>query len=191
MARITLKDGLKFELHNREYQLIECVSPGNWKILDVVTGRQSNLSEDIMLNFLFKGELEFIPATSQSHIAFPDLNETKKNEAIWREKYVTAILNEGVHKFTRKAIEPVIREVYCQLKVADDIPQEIKDKPQPSYISVYRWLKKYKQSEGNIHSLVSNVSKKGNRNSRLRLSLNIIEMIFQSFMSSILRQENI
>ncbi len=29
MARITLKDGLKFELHNREYQLIECVSPGN------------------------------------------------------------------------------------------------------------------------------------------------------------------
>ncbi len=176
MARITLKDGLKFELHNREYQLIECVSPGNWKILDVVTGRQSNLSEDVMLNFLFKGELEFITATSQSHIAFPDLNETKKNEAIWREKYVAAILNEGVHKFTRKAIEPVIREVYCQLQVADDIPQEIKNKPQPSYISVYRWLKKYKQSEGNIHSLVSNVSKKGNRNSRLAPEVhNIIE----------------
>ena len=30
----------------------------------------------------------------------------------------------------------------------------LKNKPQPSHITVYRWLKKYKQSEGNIHSLV-------------------------------------
>jgi len=37
MARITLKDGLKFELHRQEYQLIERVSPGEWKILNVVT----------------------------------------------------------------------------------------------------------------------------------------------------------
>lgn len=68
MARITLKDGLNFELHNKEYQLIERISPGNWKILDVVTGKQNNLSEDVMMNFLFKGELEFITATSQQHI---------------------------------------------------------------------------------------------------------------------------
>lgn len=127
MARITLKDGLKFKLHNKEYQLIERIAPGNWKILDVVTGKQNNLSEDVMMNFLFKGELEFITATSQQHIAFPDLSETKKNDAIWREKYVTAILDRQIQKFTRQTIEPVIKEVYCQLQVANDIPQEIRE----------------------------------------------------------------
>ena len=54
MRRITLKEGVRFELHNREYRIVECVSPGEWKIVDVVTGRQSNLSEDIITNFLFK-----------------------------------------------------------------------------------------------------------------------------------------
>ena len=167
MRRITLKEGVRFELHSREYKIIECVSPGEWKIVDVVTGRQSNLSEDIITNFLFKGELSFIDTVHQSHIAFPDLNEKKKNDAIWREKYVTAILDEDIQKFTKRNIEPIIKEVYCEMQVADNLVQEVKDKPQPSFISVYRWFKKYKQSEGNIHSLVSNVSKKGNRKSRL------------------------
>ena len=167
MRRITLNEGVRFELHSREYKITECVSPGEWKIVDVVTGRQSNLSEDIITNFLFKGELSFVTTTHQSHIAFPDLNETKKNDAIWREKYVRAVLDEGIQQFTKKTIEPIIRDVYCKLQVVDNIAQEIKNKPKPSFISVYRWLKKYKQSEGNIHSLVSNVSKKGNRNSRL------------------------
>ena len=167
MRRITLKEGVRFELHSREYKIIECVSPGEWKIVDVVTGRQSNLSEDIITNFLFKGKLSFIDAVHQSHIAFPDLNEKKKNDAIWREKYVTAILDEDIQKLTKRNVEPIIREVYCEIQVADNLVQEVKDKPQPSFISVYRWLKKYKQSEGDIHSLVSNVSKKGNRKSRL------------------------
>lgn len=167
MRRITLKEGVRFELHSREYKIIECVSPGDWKIVDVVTGRQSNLSEDIITNFLFKGELSFINAAHQSHIAFPDLNEKKKNDAIWREKYVATILEEGIQQFTKRNVEPIIREVYCKIQVADNLVQEIKDKPQPSFISVYRWLKKYKQSEGDIHALVSNVSKKGNRKSRL------------------------
>ena len=167
MRRITLKEGVRFELHNREYRIVECVSPGEWKIVDVVTGRQSNLSEDIITNFLFKGKLSFINAVHQSHIAFPDLNQKKKNDAIWREKYVTAILDEGIQQFTQRNVEPIIREVYCEIQVADNLLQEVKDKPQPSFISVYRWLKKYKQSEGDIHSLVSNVSKKGNRKSRL------------------------
>lgn len=167
MARITLKDGLKFELHGQEYQLIERGSPGEWKILNVVTRQHSNLSEDTIVNFLFKGELKFITATSQQHIAFPDLSEAEKNDAIWREKYVRKILERGVYKTTPQALEPIIQEVYYQLKVAEDIPQEIRDKSQPSHIAVYQWLRKYKQSEGNIHSLVSNISKKGNRSSRL------------------------
>ena len=167
MRRITLKEGVRFELHNREYRIVECVSPGEWKIIDVVTGRQSNLAEDVITNFLFKGELSFVDVVHQSHIAFPDLNEKKKNDAIWREKYVTAILDENIQKFTQRNVEPIIREVYCEIQVAENLVQEVKDKPQPSFISVYRWLKKYKQSEGDIHSLVSNVSKKGNRKSRL------------------------
>ena len=167
MGRITITDSLKFELLGKEYEFIEKISSGEWNIRDVVTNRQTNLSEDAIRDFLFKGELRFITAKSQQHIAFPDLSDVKRNDAIWREKYVTKVLERGIHKSTQQALEPVIKEVYYQLKLSEDIPQEIRDKPQPSHNSVYQWVKKYKQSEGNIHSLVSNTSKKGNRKSRL------------------------
>ena len=168
MARIKLKDGLKFELNGREFQLVERASPGEWKTLNILTGQQDILSEATIYNFYFKKELKFITETSQQYAtAFPDLSEEKKIEAIWREKYVTAILSRGIHKSTPQALEPVIQEVYFQLQISEDISREIKDKSKPSQISVYRWLKKYKQSERNIHSLVSNTSNQGNRNSNL------------------------
>ncbi len=184
MARITLKDGLQFELNGKEYQLVELVNPGEWKILHMVTGQHSNLSADIIRNFLFKGELTFTTTKSQQHIAFPDLGEANRNEAIRREKYVTAILERGVNKSTPQVLEPIIQDVYDRLQIDEGIVggsgafapaiasqyeiREIKDKPQPSHITVYRWLKKYKQSEGNIHSLVSSSSKKGNRTARIQ-----------------------
>jgi putative transposase len=168
MARITLKDGLKFELHGKEYQLVELLSPGEWKILHMVTGQHSNLSTDIIRNFLFKGELTFTTAKSQQHIAFPDLDETDRNEAIRREKYVLAILEKGVNKSTPQVLEPIIQDVYDRLQIDEGVDREIKDKPQPSFSSVYRWLKKYKKSGGDIHSLVTNTSKKGNRTRRIQ-----------------------
>jgi putative transposase len=176
MDRITLKDGLKFELHENEYQLVELVSPGEWKILHMVTGQHSHLSTDIIMRFLFKGELTFTTTKSQQHIAFPDLDETDRNEAMRREKYVMAILEQGVHKSTAQVLEPIIQDVYDRIQVDKNLDREIKDKPQPSHITVYRWLKKYKQSEGNIHSLVSSTSKKGNRIARIQPEVsNIIQ----------------
>lgn len=168
MARIKLKDGLKFELNGREFQLVERAAPREWKTLNILTGQQDILSEATIYNFFFRKELKFITTTSQQYAtAFPDLSEDKKTEAIWREKYVSEILSRGIHKSTPQALEPVIQEVYFQLQISEDISSEIKDKSKPSQISVYRWLKKYKQSEGNIHSLVSNTSNRGNRNSNL------------------------
>ncbi len=132
MARIKLKDGLKFELNGREFQLVERASPGEWKTLNVLTGQQDILSEATIYNFLFKKELKFITAISQQHAAFPDLSDEKKAEAIWREKYVSEILSRGIHKSTPQALEPVIQEVYFQLQISEDIPRKIKDKSKPS-----------------------------------------------------------
>ncbi len=168
MSKITLRDGLKFELHGREYELIARIPPGDWKIRNVVTAKETSLSETDITDFLFKGELQFITAKFQQHIAFPDLNEAERNNAIWRERYVKKVLEEGINKSTKQALEPIIKEVYRQIKLDENIPQEIQNKPKPSYNSVYQWVKKYKQSEGNIHSLVSNTKKKGNRKSRLQ-----------------------
>ncbi|MGK7894944.1 MAG: transposase, partial [Xenococcus sp. (in: cyanobacteria)] len=167
MSKITLREGLKFELYGQEYELITRIPPGNWKIRNVVTTKETSLSETDITELLFKGELQFITAKFQQHIAFPDLNETDRNNAIWREKYVKKVLEEGINKSTKQALEPIIKEVYLQIKLDENIPQEIQNKPKPSYSSVYQWVKKYKQSEGSIHSLVSNTKKKGNRNSRL------------------------
>jgi hypothetical protein len=97
-----------------------------------------------------------------------ELDEIDRNEAIRREKYVMAILERGVNKSTPQVLEPIIQDVYDRLQVDEGIDREIKNKPQPSHITVYRWLKKYKQSEGNIHSLVSSTSKKGNRTARIQ-----------------------
>jgi putative transposase len=174
MARITLKDGLKFELHGKEYQLVERVNPGEWEILNMLTGQHSMLSADTIRNFLFKGELKFITEKSQQHIAFPDLGEANRNEAIRRERYVAAILEQGVNKSTPQVLEPIIQDVYDRLQFDEDIDREIKNKPQPSHITVYRWLKKYKQSEGNIHSLVSSSTKKGNRTARIQSEVSSI-----------------
>ncbi|HEY9769451.1 MAG TPA: hypothetical protein V6C71_13310 [Coleofasciculaceae cyanobacterium] len=168
MSKITLRDGLKFELHGREYELIERIPSGDWKICNVVTAKQTSLSETDITDFLFKGELQFITEKSQQYIAFPDLSQTERNNAIWREKYVKRVLDEGINKSTKQALEPIIKEVYRQIKLDENIPQEIQDKPKPSHNSVYQWIKKYKQSEENIHSLVSNTKKKGNRESRLQ-----------------------
>ena len=134
----------------------------------MLTGQHTILSADIIRNFLFKGELTFTTAKSQQHIAFPDLDETDRNEAIRREIYVLAILEKGVNKSTAQVMEPIIQDVYDRIQVDEGIAREVKDKPQPSHITVYRWLKKYKQSEGNIHSLVSSTSKKGNRTARIQ-----------------------
>jgi putative transposase len=168
MARIILKDGLKFELHGKEYQLVDLVNPGEWKILNMLTGQHTILSADIIRNFLFKGEVTFTTIKSQQHIAFPDLDETDRNEAIRREKYVLAILEQGINKSTAQVLEPIIQDVYDRIQIDEYLDREIKNKPQPSHITVYRWLKKYKQSEGNIHSLVSSSSKKGNRTARIQ-----------------------
>lgn len=168
MSKITLRDGLQFELHGREYELIERISTGEWKIRNVVTAKETFLSESDLTDFLFKGELQFITAKSQQQITFPDLSEAEKNDAIWRERYVKRVLEAGINKSTKQALEPIIKEVYRQIKLDENIPQEIQNKPKPSHNSVYQWIRKYKQSEGNIHSLVSNTNKKGNRKSRLQ-----------------------
>ena len=185
MSRITLRDGLKFELHGREYELIERISPEDWKIRNIVTAQETNLSESEITDLLFKGELQFITAKFQQHIAFPDLTEAQRNDAIWREKYVKKILEEGINKSTKQALEPVIKKVYLQIKLDENLPQEIQSKPKPSFNAVYQWVKKYKQSEGNIHSLVSNTKKKGNRKSRLQPEVyQIIEQAFAQSSSS-------
>ena len=81
---------------------------------------------------------------------------------------MTAILERGVNRSTAQVLEPIIQDVYDRLQVDEGIDREIKDKPKPSHITVYRWLKKYKQSEGNIHSLVLSSSNKGNRTARIQ-----------------------
>ena len=56
MSKITLRDGLKFELHGREYELTERISSGEWQIRNVVTAKQTTLSESDITDFLFKVE---------------------------------------------------------------------------------------------------------------------------------------
>ena len=131
----------------------------------VVTAEETRLLETNITDLLFKGELQFITAKSQQHINFTDLSKAEKNNAILREKHVKKVLEEGINKSTKQALEPIIKEVYRQIKLDENISQEIQNKPKPSYNAVYQWVKKYKQSEGNIHSLVSNTKKKGNRKS--------------------------
>ena len=106
----------------------------------------SNCYSTIWQKSISSNQLQQI-ARSQQHIAFPDLDEANRNEPIRWEKYVMAILERGVNKSTAQVLEPIIQDVYDRIQISEDLDREIKNKPKPSHITVYRWLKKYKQSE--------------------------------------------
>ena len=167
MTRIQLKKGLRLLLQGREYTIEQRLPTGVLQLRNLLTNTITNFKEVVLTQLLFQGELQFLGSDSEtvkqqndkgySSVDFTELPPELKEEAKRRYRYVSRVLNTTPNKRTAKTLEPIISLV----------SKEIEDDKPPSWLTLYRWLKKYSSSGEDIRSLVPLHSAKGNRQPRL------------------------
>ena len=168
MTLIRFRAGLHFWLKNREYEIQSRQPSGNLQILEIETGQTSVLSEKEFVQFLFDNNLELEPPAQQTKLSpyqqgdFSQFPDSLKAEAKRRESYVKAVLEHQITIYTTESLTPLIEQ----------ISQTLKDEKLPSHITLYRWLKAYQKSGGDIRSLIPRHSAKGNFNPKLSPEVN-------------------
>ena len=167
MNRIQLRKGLCLLLHNRRYIIEQRLPNGEIQLKNLLTNTYSNLKETVLINLLFKGELQFLEddysslkqleKKRYSDKDFTELSEALREEAKRKYTYVSRVLELTPNKQTATTLKPIIVQV----------SQEINDNQPPSWVTLYRWYKRYLTSGKDIRSLIPLNSGKGNRHSRL------------------------
>ncbi len=181
MSRVRLSQGLHFWLQNREYVIIERWAGGCLKVKDVVDEKELEFQEKELVLLLFQGELEFeSPENSPSksfyyQTDFSQISDALKAEANRKQQYIEAVLSNNLDKYTLASLTPIIESVSLS----------INDQKKPSYITVYRWIKDYENSGGDIRSLIPRYSLRGNYLSKLDPAVKKIidEVIDEIYMS--------
>jgi putative transposase len=157
MIRIRLEKGIHLWMNNCKYVIQDKID-NTIKLLEEATEQISWLSEKELVQYFFSGQLTFqkTDQTETIHhfqaVDFSQIPENIKAEAQRKEKYVLAVLEQKLSTYTPASLTPVIQQV----------AQIIEDKHPPSYITLYRWLKEYRHSGGNIRSLIPRHQDKGN-----------------------------
>ncbi|MET0752748.1 MAG: Mu transposase C-terminal domain-containing protein, partial [Pyrinomonadaceae bacterium] len=80
-----------------------------------------------------------------------------RKEALRRYRYISEIINRNIKIITEKNVLPVIK----------DVAQKINDLKPPSFITVYRWYRRFIASSHDIRSLVPSITHRGNRQNKL------------------------
>ncbi|MDB9323931.1 Mu transposase C-terminal domain-containing protein [Nodularia spumigena] len=157
MTRVRFQAGMHLWLHKHEY-IIQERTGNKFKLLEESTGQINYLSEKELVKYFFTGELTFQKTAEPeafNHyqaVDFSEIPESLKAEAQRKEKYVLTVLEEGLSTYTSSSLTPIIEKV----------AQNIEDKHPPSHITLYRWLKDYLPSGGDIRSLIPRHQGKGN-----------------------------
>lgn len=181
MNKIKFKQGLHFWLDKREYIIQSKKADGNLKIIDIVTEEISFLHERDLVQFFLSGELEFdsnsasIKPKNYQRADFSQIPSQLRVEAQRKEKYVKAVIERKVETYTSSALTPIIKKV----------AQNISDSKPPSYITLYRWLKDYKSSSGDIRSLIPRYQARGNYDYKIDSEIHrlIDEVIAEVYLS--------
>lgn len=162
MTRVRFKVGIHLWLHNREYIIQDRIG-NKFKLLEESTEQINWLSEKELVQYFFTGQLNFqkmADTETVNHyqaVDFSEIPESLKAEAQRKEKYVLAVLEQKLSTYTSSSLAPIIQQV----------AQKIEDKHPPSHITLYRWLKDYLPSGGDIRSLIPRHQEKGNFNPKI------------------------
>jgi putative transposase len=189
MSSFRLKRNLYFWLDGREYVIEDRLGNGDLKIRNVLTEEPSAISEEAILKLYEEGRFQIEApedkkgrgkVKSYKSADFSQINDSLKEEAKRRYRYVNAYFEKNLQKRNQKTLEPIIEEVSKELRdellngltrASEELRKEIIAKLDafdiPSWVSVYRWIKKYEASGYNIRSLVSNHRAKGDYEAKI------------------------
>ncbi|MEP1076090.1 DDE-type integrase/transposase/recombinase [Leptolyngbya sp. PL-A3] len=172
MGKFRFKRGLSFWLSGKEYVIKKRLSNNDFQVCNAITEELSSFSEEALVSFLFERKLSLEPPQANAdskrrdyrEADFSQVDDSLKEEARRREKYVKEYLSQGLQKRTEAVLKPIIEKV----------ANEIKDKNPPNWSTLYRWIKKYEGQRNDIRALITRNVGKGNRKSRLDIEVDQI-----------------
>lgn len=189
MSSFRLRRNLHFWLDGREYVIEDRLGNGDLKICDCLTEEASSMCEDAILRLYEEDRFQVKPPESRSGSKkaksykaadFSQIDDSLKEEARRKYRYVNAYFEKNLQKRNQKTLEPIIEEVSKELReellegltrASEELRKEILAKLEafdsPAWISVYRWIKKYETSGNDVRSLVSNHRAKGDYNPKI------------------------
>lgn len=179
MSRIRFRRDLHFWLNGREYFIKKRLPNCDFQVCNVLTEELSSFAEAALCHLYFGGNLEFEPpqdrnttekSKSYKSADFTQIDERLREEAKRRFRYVNYYFKQCLQTRTEQSLQPVI----------DTVTKEIDDSKPPSWITLYRWIKRYEESNHDIRSLVTNHIAKGNSQKRLPVEVHkIIDEVVQ------------
>jgi putative transposase len=166
MTNFRIAKGQKLNIEPYGESIIHTrLSNGELQLFKTSNHEFFSLSEEKLVAGVFDGAVEFVydessKSSRKNQFAFSFIEfapERLRKEALRRYRYVVEIINRNIKNITKETVLPLIKEV----------SQKIQDLNPPSFISIYRWHKRYIESSKDIRSLVPNVPNRGNRHNKL------------------------
>lgn len=169
MAKVRVVAGARYRKDNGYYEVKKVWADGNCEILDLFSGFSMNMSKDEITKGVFDGIVDFevmgkgsknpdklpIPTSYE----FGDLNQIPlktRNEALFHHYIVKSVceIPDGIR--TKASLKQCIHEAVATFNMENKEERRV-----PSIAQVYRWVKNFKDSGGDIRSLVPEHYKKG------------------------------
>jgi len=164
MAVHSLSIGATLIIRGTSYKLINKLEDGRIQFHQPDTSELATISREEILSLYASGAAEFelrgLPTPSGAYWftnygdkPFSQYTEDEQHVAERRERYVKAVKAAGFKYFTKVLIDPIIKQCALDKEHPDDDP--------PSFISVYRWKKRYEASDCDIRSLIDQRASQG------------------------------
>lgn len=162
MGTAAFQQGSKIEIDGKTFSLQRKVTDQLWQVEDARTKRIVEFSDEQLREYYCRGKLRFVNehlshlecATSSGAITYRDIPPEAWEVAKVRRAYVSAVLDMPS---TKAAVTPIIREVWQKLGTQAKAP---------GATTVLRWKSAYLAAGSDIHALLDQSNKKGNRSSR-------------------------
>ncbi len=166
MPNFRIAKGLKIRLEPQGECVIHArLSNGELQLFRTSNHEFFSLPEEKFVEGVFDGAIEFIydessKSGNKNKFAFSFVEfapPALRKEALRRYRYVSEIINRNIEIITKENVLPIIK----------DVAKKINDLNPPSFITVYRWYRRFISSSNDIRSLVPSITYRGNRQNKL------------------------
>src|SRR5258708_750629 len=137
--------GQRFRWNERVFEVQRLLPADQINILDLITEATQVLPTKTLVTALFQGELSFVVVGKQS---------LKAKERAALDDYPQHLVEQA--KFRLMVITPLLDVAHrTRVMIAERAKEMTVDKQKVSIPSIYRWIKLYEQSKGDIRVLTT------------------------------------